>query len=240
MSARQQVTVGARALRACGRALLLGAWLSGCGAAAQPPVPAPVAGASAAAPELVAARSGLDAARARCPVPVEQALDEEPVQIEPDERVPEFLLASERCEIFDSRELVGKQPFVVVFFASWCNVCEHKLPQVRDALVERGDQVTSLFVSLDDTDGWEATERFLERNGLAPTLAVAGRDFLSFSLGYNPFRSVPVVVVVGRSGRVVDVQVGVRDGDEDRLDEALDIAIDELPERSELTFYQPR
>jgi peroxiredoxin len=179
-------------------------------------------------------------ARARCQIPVEQELADEPAQIEPDERVPDFLLASERCEIFDSRELVGKQPFVVVFFASWCSVCEHKLPLVRDALEERGEQITSLFVSLDETDGWEATERFLARNGLLPTLAVAGRDFLSFSLGYNPFRSVPVVVVVGRSGHVVDVQVGVRDGDEDRLDQALDVAIDELPEGSELTFYQPR
>lgn len=220
----------------CGTLLLGAAWLSGCGLAAQPAAPAP----ASAAPERSVARGGLEVARTRCPVPVDQELKEEPEHIEPDERVPEFLLASERCEIFDSRELVGKQPFVVVFFASWCNVCEHKLPVVRDALVERGDQITSLFVSLDETDGWEATERFLERNGLAPSLAVAGRDYLSFSLGYNPFRSVPVVVVVGRSGRVVDVQVGVRDGDEERLDEALDIAIDELPERSELTFYQPR
>jgi hypothetical protein len=232
----KSITTGVRSKVAAGSALLLGAWLSGCGAAAQPSAPAPASAERAEVP----ARGGPDAARARCPVPVEQELEEEPAHIEPDERVPEFLLASERCEIFDSRELVGKQPFVVVFFASWCNVCEHKLPQVRDALAERGDQITSLFVSLDETDGWEATERFLERNGLVPSSAVAGRDFLSFSLGYNPFRSVPVVVVVGRSGRVVDVQVGVRDGDEDRLDEALDIAIDELPERSELTFYQPR
>ncbi len=235
MSHQQHMT-GVRALPAGSWAWLVGAWLSGCGLAAQP---AP-AGAQAAAPERSTALGSQKAARARCSVPVEQELAEDPPQIEPDERVPEFLLASERCEIFDSRELVGKQPFVVVFFASWCSVCEHKLPQVRDALQERGKQITSLFVSLDESDGWDATERFLERNGLAPTLAVAGRDYLSFSLGYNPFRSVPVVVVVGRSGRVVDVQVGVREGDEERLDEALDIAIDELPERSELTFYQPR
>ena len=168
---------------------------------------------------------------------MQQALSEEPARIEPDERVPDFLLASERCEIFDSRELVGKEPFVVVFFASWCSVCEHKMPLIRQALDERGDEITSLFVSLDDAQGWADTERFLARNGMVPTSAVAGRDFLGFSLGYNPFRSVPVVVVVGRSGHVVDVQVGVRDGDGDRLDEALDIAIDELPEGTELTSY---
>jgi thiol-disulfide isomerase/thioredoxin len=166
---------------------------------------------------------------------VQPDLDQEPEQIEPDARVPDFLLASERCEIFDSRELVGKQPFVVVFFASWCSVCEHKFPLIHRALEERGDDVKALFVSLDDAEGWADTEQFLARNGLVPTSAVVGRDYMPFSLGYNPFRSVPVVVVVGRSGRVVDVQIGVRDGDEDRLDEALDIAIDELPETTELT-----
>ena len=59
-------------------------------------------------------------------------------------------------------------------------------------------------------------------------------------MGYNPFRSVPVVVIVGRSGRVVDVQVGVREGDAPRLLRALDMAIDEPPERARLTSYRPR
>jgi len=215
---------------------------AGCLQPPQNPAPAPAASsaparrqtASAAAPRSAAA-DRLDAARERCPVPVQPDLADEPEQIEPDARVPDFLLASERCEIFDSRELVGKQPFVVVFFASWCSVCEHKFPLIHRALEERGDDIKSVFVSLDDAEGWADTEQFLARNGMVPTSAVAGRDYLPFSLGYNPFRSVPVVVVVGRSGHVVDVQVGVRDGDEDRLDEALDVAIDELPEMTELS-----
>jgi len=181
----------------------------------------------------------LAASRAECPVPIERALQGTPPRIAPDERVPDFLLASEGCEIFDSRALVGKQPFVVVFFASWCTVCEHKMPALRDALEQRGDALTTLFVSLDEDEGWAGTEQFLARHGLVPNSAVVGRDHLSFSLGYNPFRSVPVVVIVGRSGRVVDVQIGVHEGDDERLDEALDVAIDELPEGSALTSYPP-
>ena len=161
-----------------------------------------------------------------------------PRLIAPDERVPEFLLATPTCEVIDSRELVGKRPFVVVFFASWCSVCEHKIPILRDALRARAGQLTSLWVTLDDArDGWAETEEFLARHELGRSAAVAGRDYLGFSLGYNPFRSVPVVVVVGRSGRVVGVQIGVRDGDDVLLEQALDEAIDQAPERNLFTSF---
>lgn len=175
-----------------------------------------------------------------CPVTKQPELREPPQLIAPEERVPEFLLATDSCEIYDSRELIGKKPFVVVFFASWCSVCDHKMPLLRDALERRGAQLISLFVSLDDATGWTETKEFLIRHGLVPGSAVPGRDFLGFSLGYNPFRSVPVVVIVGRSGRVVDVQVGVREGDASRLLRALDAAIEEPPESPLLTSFRRR
>ncbi len=158
----------------------------------------------------------------------ERELAERPEIIHPHRRVPDFVLASDRCDIYDSRELVGKRPFVVVFFASWCTVCEHKMPMLYRTLDAHREDITTLLVSLDDTDAWAQTQTFLRRHGW-PSAAVPGRDFVGFSIGYNPFRSVPVVVVVGRSGEVVDVQIGVKVGDEERLDEALDTAIGEPP-----------
>jgi hypothetical protein len=178
------------------------------------------------------------AAERGCPIGHQSPLTRPPPQIAPAERVPDFLLATEACEVLDSRELVGRVPFVVVFFASWCSVCEHRIPLLREALRRRDGQIKPLWVTLDDaSDEWRATHEFLERHELAPTGAVAGRDFLGFSLGYNPFRSVPVVVVVGRSGRVVTVQIGVREGDDAELEQALDDAIDEAPERTLFTSF---
>jgi thiol-disulfide isomerase/thioredoxin len=170
-----------------------------------------------------------------CPVSVERELRGVPAVIAPEERVPEFFLASESCEIFDSREMVGKTPFVVVFFASWCSVCEHKLPLVHELVSAREGEMRAVYVSLDDEEGWDETRAFMQKVGLSPTAAVAGRDFVGFALGYNPFRSVPVVVVVGRSGRVVDVQIGVRRGDQGQLIKAIDLAIGEAPEADRLT-----
>lgn len=195
---------------------------------------APIAGApTAAVAPAPRVRDVFPELGAACTVPRQTRLTELPRAIAPDERVPEFLLATEACHIFDSRELVGRQPFVVVFFASWCSVCEHRIPLLRDALQERGGEVVPLWVSLDDAaDGWSETDDFLERHALARRSAVAGREFIGFSLGYNPFRSVPVVVVVGRAGRVVAVQIGVRDGDDELLEQALDEAIEQPPEQS--------
>ena len=198
---------------------------------------------SAARPEPVAVTRAVQVAPApaqeswHCPVTRAPELSEEPAVIAPDERVPDFVVASKSCQIFDSHDLVGKQPFVVVFFASWCSVCEHKMPALREALMERAGELTPLFISLDEPEAWRDTEAFLERFGIRPGAAVAGRDFLGFSLGYNPFRSVPVVVIVGRSGHVVDVQIGVREDDEQRLALALDAAIDESPASGRLTSY---
>jgi hypothetical protein len=210
-------------------------WLAACGSASlsepNSAVPAPE-------PEPPKPGSLQVAEQRGCPVSAQPELGEAPRLIAPDERVPEFLLATEACQVFDSKELVGKQPFVVVFFASWCSVCEHKIPRLRDALHARAGQLTSLWVTLDDAgDGWTETEEFLERHDIGRLSAVAGRDYLGFSLGYNPFRSVPVVVVVGRSGRVVGVQIGVRDGDDVQLEQALDEAIDQAPERSLFTSF---
>jgi thiol-disulfide isomerase/thioredoxin len=205
--------------------------LGACSAAQ--PEPRPVAAVAHTAPEPAQQAP-------ECPVPRAPELTSEPEVISPDERVPDFVVASKSCQVFDSRDLVGKQPFVLVFFASWCNVCEHKMPALREALMERAGELTPIFISLDEPEAWQDTEAFLERYGIRPGAAVAGRDFLGFSLGYNPFRSVPVVVVVGRSGHVVDVQIGVREDDEQRLGLALDAAIEESPAEERLTSYPPR
>ena len=218
--------LGAACLVCAGACASTASSVSGASPAAPPP----------AAPSARSAAPQLTEPGARCAAPSRPGRSQPPIVIAPAERVPEFWLTTEACDVVDSRELVGKQPFVVVFFASWCSVCEHRVPALRAALAERAGQVAAVWVSLDDPrDGWAETDAFLARHALAPRSAVAGREYLRFSLGYNPFRSVPVVVVVGRSGRVVNIQIGAREGDDAALEQALDVAIDQQPERSLFT-----
>jgi thiol-disulfide isomerase/thioredoxin len=130
---------------------------------------------------------------------------------------------SVECDKFRSTDLVGRQPFVVVFFSSWCRVCDKKMPMVQAAIEEMGDEVPFVGVVLDDDDTWQNVGPFVQRFGLTLPL-VRGTRYRSFALGYNPMQSVPVVVVVGRDGYVVDLQVGYSPFDYNRLVGALEVA----------------
>jgi thiol-disulfide isomerase/thioredoxin len=165
--------------------------------------------------------------REACPLPAEPERD--PGVIAPEQRAPSFRLTTSDCRRLDSGDLIGKQAFVVVFFATWCDVCRYKLPLLRRALDQHAGQLPVLLVSLDEDDTWPEVPEYLARHGLSGAV-VRGHDFMAFSAGYNPYSGVPLTVIVGRSGRVLDVQLGLRRSDFGRLMQAMDAALAEPPE----------
>ena len=143
--------------------------------------------------------------------------------IEPDRAVPPFAVTTIDCRRVDSRDLVGKTPFVLVFFASWCHVCERKMPLIHAAAAALGSEVPFIGVSVDENETWGNVSGFVSRHGLSFPL-VRGARFKDFALAYNPVGGVPVVVVVGKDGVLVDMQVGYTPFDYNRLVGAVRIA----------------
>lgn len=163
----------------------------------------------------------MDCSSAQAPGP---AVDPDAVEtIEPERRVPAFDVTTLDCQNLKSGEIVGKRPFVVVFFSSWCKVCERKMPAVRAAAAALGQGIDFIGVALDEDETWSQVAAFVERHGLSFPI-VRGAHFRSFSEGYDPFGSIPVVVVVGRDGVVVDLQVGYSPFDYNRLVGAASVA----------------
>jgi peroxiredoxin len=158
--------------------------------------------------------------------------------IQPDRRVPAFDVTTVDCRNFKSRELVGKRPFVLVFFSSWCRVCERKMPALRAAVAALGNQIDFIGVALDEDETWENVSPFVERHRIAFPI-VRGAAYRSFSLGYDPMGSIPVVVVVGRDGVVVDLQVGYSPFDYNRLVAAAALAEKVRPNASPLPTPAP-
>src|SRR5689334_18897912 len=53
-------------------------------------------------------------------------------------RVPDFELRAAGGEPYSSTALVGQQPFVAVFFATWCDYCKEQLRSLARALDQVG------------------------------------------------------------------------------------------------------
>lgn len=137
--------------------------------------------------------------------------------------VPDFQLRTEQGRALDSRRLVGERAFVVVFFATWCAVCDLKLPLLRRALATTAP-VAVIGVSVDDPQTWPRVAPYLRRHGLTSMPLVRAQRYPAFAISYNPFSTVPLVVVVGKNGGLVDYQIGYAPNDEQRLEAAVRLA----------------
>ncbi|MCC6214375.1 MAG: TlpA family protein disulfide reductase [Polyangiaceae bacterium] len=136
---------------------------------------------------------------------------------------PRFLVQAEGGARLASEEWVGVRPFAVVTFASWCHVCEAKLPIVR-RVAERHPSVALLVVSADEEETWPRVAAFVRRHGLAGAPLVRATSFPRFAGAYAPHATVPTVVVVGREGRPIEYQRGLTDEDDERLELAFSLA----------------
>ncbi len=136
--------------------------------------------------------------------------------------VPEFSVRSFDGAELDSSELVGREPFVVVFFATWCQVCDLKMPVLARAYQEVG-AVKTIMVSVDDADTWPEVPGYLKEHRIKYPV-VSALAYPQFSASYNPFQAVPLVVVVGKNGGLVDYQMGFSDTHEKRLVDAIRMA----------------
>lgn len=150
--------------------------------------------------------------------------------IEPGEVVPPFRVTTVDGRVLDSQDLVGKRPFVVVFFAIWCPVCEQKLPLVDAALeAVADDDLLVIGGAYDEDETWEKVAPYVKRHGLDDDLAVVRiMRHRRFGLSYDPFGRFPLVMVINRAGIIAELQMGLKPGHELALKEALRVVQDEM------------
>jgi peroxiredoxin len=135
--------------------------------------------------------------------------------------VPPFVVTTTAGKKLSSAELVGR-PFVVVFFTSWCPVCEKKMPVVSAAL--QGKSLLAIGVAMDDEETFANVPGYAERHGIAFEV-VQGQQAPGIVDALDPPGSFPVLFVVGKDGKVVDVQIGLKPDHGRRLEQALAAAV---------------
>lgn len=213
-------------------------WVASCAAARKQAGPEPHARAAAASPEV---RKATGSASSRPPPPAKLYFEssdsaaEGSGQIDLEKLrglrfvgmdngpVPSFHVRSTDGRSFDSGKLVGDRAFLIIFFATWCPVCEKKLPFVKKAL-DRLGPLTVILVSADEPGTFHQVPVYLRRHGLSHLPVVRATKYPAFALSYDPFSLVPLVVVVGRNGGLVDFQMGITADDAGRLIKAVHLA----------------
>ena len=136
--------------------------------------------------------------------------------------VPDFELLAAGGGHYSSKELVGQQAFVVLFFATWCDYCNVELKSVQHALKETGP-IRVIPVSADGPETWAQVPGYLARFGIHDH-AVRAHEYPRFALSYDPFDTVPLLVIVGRNGGLVDCLVGYDPAHAQRLLSSLRLA----------------
>lgn len=129
--------------------------------------------------------------------------------------VPEFELVA-GARRYSSKELVGKRPFVAVFFATWCDYCQGELRAMQQAFRQTGGPIAVIPVSVDGPETWHKVPAYLASFGIHEP-AVRASDYPLFAISYNPVDVLPSLVVVGRNGSLVDYLHGYHPAHADRL-----------------------
>lgn len=93
-------------------------------------------------------------------------------------------------------------PLVLNFFASWCGPCEAEMPDLEEAALAVGDDVT--FFGLLVRDSVEAGQAMVDRTGITYGWGVDTHDVLIDFDGIG----MPTTVFIAADGEVLDSHVG--------------------------------
>jgi thiol-disulfide isomerase/thioredoxin len=99
----------------------------------------------------------------------------------------------------DLGQYIGKKPVFLEFWATWCELCEELLPQVRAAQAAYGDQVEFLGVNVTVNQSRDRVRRYLEKH--QPPFRTLYDEAGTSTRAYEA-PATSYVVIVDRSGKI--------------------------------------
>jgi len=119
----------------------------------------------------------------------------------------------------------GKDVVLLNFWSTWCEPCVAELPHLRSLYKAKKDQgFVMLAISVDGPETVANVPGFARRNQLEFPLIIDEDSHIANL--YNPKRTAPVSVLIGRSGRIAAVHQGYLPGDEEALGSDVAKALD--------------
>jgi peroxiredoxin len=142
-------------------------------------------------------------------------------------------LAADQAPAFTLRDLNGKQVslsdysgrvVLISFWATWCNPCQAEMPHLQrffDTYKDKGFAVLS--INTDDARSSSQVKPLVKSKGLTfPVLLDKETAVVAL---YNPAKTLPYGVLVGRSGDIEQVFQGYTPGEEVHVEAAIKKAL---------------
>lgn len=121
----------------------------------------------------------------------------------------DFVLASLDGSTVDLRQLVGKKPVVMEFWATWCPLCRKLEPAFKSAKERYGAQIAFVNVGVPENQSMERQKAYVTERGLQGMYLfdAESRVIKAYAVPHTSY-----VVVLDTRGKVVYTGVG---GDQD-------------------------
>ena len=105
---------------------------------------------------------------------------------------------------------------VLSFWATWCGPCKEEMPHLQKLYAEHAkDGLVVLSVATDDARTASKVKPYVVSKGYSfPVLL--DRESTASAL-YNPTKTLPMTIVVGRDFQIADTHAGYNPGDETKL-----------------------
>lgn len=142
-------------------------------------------------------------------------------------RAKAFSLPTLGGDRFDLARILGHQPVVLVFWASWCAPCLEEAPHLVQLYKRYGDSVGFVSVSIDALEDHDKLRRVVGELQLPYPVALdPNGDVLA---KYASAAGIPLTFVFDREGEAVYQHDNYEPGDESALKDAIRRALGEAP-----------
>jgi peroxiredoxin len=131
----------------------------------------------------------------------------------------DFTLRDINGESVTLSSLKGKV-VVLSFWATWCGPCKEEMPHLQKMYTElKGQGLVVLSISIDDARTASQVKPWIMSKGYNfPVLLDKSSEAV---VKYNPGKTVPYTVVIGRDHQIFERQAGYAPGDELKLKEKI-------------------
>jgi peroxiredoxin len=126
---------------------------------------------------------------------------------------PDFTARDVDGKTFRLSDHVGKQVVLLDFWATYCEPCKAEFPHLRALYDEnKSDGLLVVGVSMDGPESLAEVPAFVNRYAL--DFPVVLDDDSRIASLYDPKKSMPLSVLIAKSGRIAVVREGYNPGDE--------------------------